>query len=299
MSRIDRALKCWEDSAGLNRSDHETARSNGRTSLGQYARERHGSAETNEQTEPPLPRHSPVLARPVAPPKPRPVRDLEAQARLVTEGLSAVSVEQYRRLAAALHDAQVEGGLKIVMVTSALPAEGKTLTTVNLALTLSESYDRRVLVIDADLRRPGVHSVFHIGNGRGLAESLAADHVELPIAQVSERLHVLTAGRPGGTPLACLSSPRVGALLEECGRRFDWVLVDTPPVGVLPDAQLLARQAGAVLLVIGAGSTPAATVERTIAELGPECVIGTVLNRVEAHTIQDADYYERYYNTSE
>ena len=302
MSRIDRALRSWEDSTGLNRSDHEPARSNGRTSLGQYAREAQGAAEPAanlEVAEPQPPRRAPAVARPTAQTNARPTRSRDADARLVTEGLSPVLVEQYRRLAAALHDAQVEGGLKVLMLTSALPNEGKTLTTVNLALTLSESYARRVLVIDADLRRPSVHSLLRVANTRGLTEALTVDHVELPIVQISEGLHVLPAGRAGATPLASLASPRMGALLEECSRRFDWVLVDTPPVGVLPDAQLLARQAGAVLLVIGAGTTPSATVERAIAELGPECIIGTVLNRVEGHTIQDADYYERYYKASQ
>jgi Mrp family chromosome partitioning ATPase len=113
--------------------------------------------------------------------------------------------------------------------------------------------------------------------------------------QLSERLSVLTAGRPGPTPLAGLSSPRMKTLLENCARRFDWVLIDTPPVGLLPDAQLLARLAGAVILVIGAGSTPAATIERTVAEIGPDCIIGTVLNRVDSHQIGDGDYYADYY----
>jgi len=299
MSRIDRALRFWEDSEGLDRSDHNTTRPMGGASLTQYAPEAQESAARAETAEPQQPRRSPAPPPSSVPTGARPARDPYAQARLVTQALSAVSVEQYRRLAAALHDAQVEGGLKVVMVTSALPSEGKTLTTVNLALTLSESYTRRVLVIDADLRRPAIHSLLGVANTRGLTEALSADGVELPTVQISEGLHVLTAGRPGATPLASLSSPRMSTLLEECGRRFDWVLLDTPPVGVLTDAQLLARQAGAVLLVIGAGSTPSAVVERAIAELGQDCIIGTVLNRVEPHAIGEADYYDRYYNTSQ
>jgi protein-tyrosine kinase len=299
MSRIDRALRFWEDSEGLDRSDHNTTRPKAGAALTQYAPESHGSAAPAETAEPEQPRRSPAPPRSKVPNSVRPARDPYAQARLVTEALSSVSVEQYRRLAAALHDAQVEGGLKVVMVTSALPSEGKTLTTVNLALTLSESYTRRVLVIDADLRRPAIHSLLGVANTRGLTEALSADGVELPTVQISEGLQVLTAGRPGVTPLASLSSPRMSTLLEECGRRFDWVLLDTPPVGVLTDAQLLARQAGAVLLVIGAGSTPSAVVERAIAELGQDCIIGTVLNRVEPHAIGEADYYDRYYNTSQ
>ena len=83
--------------------------------------------------------------------------------------------------------------------------------------------------------------------------------------------------------------------VNRCAARFDWVLIDTSPVGVLPDAQVLARLIGAVVFVIGAGSTPAAAVERAIAELGgPDAVIGTVMNRVEHRRIPEADYYGQY-----
>ena len=116
---------------------------------------------------------------------------------------------------------------------------------------------------------------------------------------VSDRLWALTAGNPGPTPLAGLSSRRMGEVLGECAARFDWVLIDTPPVGVLPDAQVLARLVGEVILVIGAGSTPVAAIERAVAELGgPDAISGTVLNRVEERRIPDADYYDRLRNVA-
>ena len=180
--------------------------------------------------------------------------DAELQARLVTGTSSTVSLEQYRKLAAVLHEAQVQSQTKTVMITSALPHEGKTLTVVNLALTLTESYARRVLVIDADLRAPSLHTVFDISNQCGLSEALQDGTRALPLVDLSGRLTVMTAGRPGPAPLAGLSSPRMAEVLAECSRRFDWVLIDTPPVGVLPDAQVLARLVGEVILVIGAGS---------------------------------------------
>jgi len=194
-----------------------------------------------------------------------------------------------------LHEDQVQRQLKTVMITSALPQEGKTLTLVNLALTLSESYARRVLVIDADLRWPGVHTVLDIPNDRGLSEALRDGQHELPFVEVSSHLSALTAGKPGPSPLAGLTSNRMGEVIEACAARFDWVLIDTSPVGVLPDAQVLARLVGAVILVIGAGSTPAAAVERAVAELGgPDSIIGTVLNRVEERRIPEANYYGQY-----
>src|SRR5262249_33798164 len=158
----------------------------------------------------------------------------DTHARLVTTASNAVSIEQYRRLAAVLHDVQVEKHLKTVMITSAVPQEGKTLTVINVALTLSESYARRVLMIDADLRCPSLHRVLEIPNGRGLTEALHEPRFELPIVDISARLSVLTAGHPGPMPLAGLSSARMGEVIDECAARFDWVLVDTSPVGVLP-----------------------------------------------------------------
>ena len=222
--------------------------------------------------------------------------DADREARLVTGTSSEVSVEQYRRMAAVLHEEQVRSQLKTVIVTSSVPGEGKTLTVVNLALTLSESYRRRVLVIDADFRGPSLHAALNVPNVRGLADALHDG--DLTFAQISNELAVLTAGNPGPTPLAALTSDRMARVVEECASQFDWVLIDTPPIGVLPDAQVLLRLAGAVLFVIGAGTTPAATVERAVAELGgPDAIFGVVLNRVPEHRIPAAGYY-RYYKHS-
>jgi protein-tyrosine kinase len=227
--------------------------------------------------------------------------DPDIDARLVTGGSGSVPLEQYRRLAAVLHDVQLQQGLKTLMLTSALPGEGKTLTTVNLALTLSESYARRVLIIDADLRWPSIHTVFGLPNQQGLSEALQGQQFDLPIRQLTPRFAVLTAGRPGQTPLAGLTSVRMARLIDECAKHFDWVLLDTPPVGLLPDAQLLARLTRAVVLVIAANVTSSESVERAVAELGADCIIGTVLNRVEDRRIPQAQYYQQYgtYNTGQ
>jgi capsular exopolysaccharide synthesis family protein len=221
--------------------------------------------------------------------------DVEFERKLVvSKKASAIAVEQYRRLAGAVHDLQVEQGLKTLMVTSALPHEGKTLTVANLALTLSEACSRRVLLIDADLRRPFVHEVFRLPNARGLSDVLRSERGEMPLLQVSDHLTVLPAGKLD-QPMA-LTSDRMRVLLEQCAATYDWVLIDAAPVGFMPDAQLLARLTRAVLFVIAAHSTPHLLVSRAIAELGPECVVGTVLNRVEEHNIPAAAYYHDYYS---
>lgn len=289
MSRIDQALRIREgagDTGAIPALPDPSA-------LRQYsgeALERDVGAERQEK-----PTMVPVSDVASAP-KPAAVltRNSRLRARLVSSTPSGVSVEQYRRLAAALHDEQVESALKTVMITSALPGDGKTLTVVNLGLTLAESFARRVLVIDADLRLPTLHTTLEIPNHRGLSEALADDR-ELSLVEVSEGLTVLTAGSPGPAPLAGLISDRMREIITECERRFDWVLIDTSPVAVLPDAQVLGRLVGAVILVVGAGSTPAETVERAVEELGgSDAIFGVVLNRVDERRIAGARYYGQY-----
>jgi hypothetical protein len=120
--------------------------------------------------------------------------------------MPAVSVEQYAAWRRAAPGAERKR-LKTLMVTSALPAEGKTLTISNIALTLSESYSRRVLLVDADLRRPTIHEVFSLPNSTGLSEALRAGG-QPAIREVSPRLSVLPAGRVDGAATAALSSER-------------------------------------------------------------------------------------------
>ena len=214
---------------------------------------------------------------------------------VVGEKAAPIAVEQYGRLAATMLELQVERGLKTLMVTSALPNEGKTLTVANLALTLSESYRHRVLLIDADLRRPSVHQVFRLPNTRGLSDVLGSERGEIPLLEVSEHLSVLPAGHPD-QPMAGLTSDRMRVLLEQSAARFDWVLLDAAPVGFMPDAQVLARLTRAVLFVIAAHSTQNELVSRAIAQLDPECVVGVLLNGVQEHNIPAARYCQEYYS---
>jgi len=221
--------------------------------------------------------------------------DPEIDEKIVTGHPTGIAIEQYRRLAATLHEAQATRGIRTVMITSAVPREGKTLTAVNLALTLSESYGLRVLLIDADLRRPSVHGIFRLPNTSGLSEGLRVDKGQLALIEVSPTLTVLPAGRPDSDPMAGLTSDRMKAVIAEAVVRFDWVILDTPPVGLMPDAQLLARLADGVVVVIGAGTTPYPLVQRVVSELGADQIIGAVLNRVDEATVPATGYYGHYY----
>jgi capsular exopolysaccharide synthesis family protein len=200
-----------------------------------------------------------------------------------------VLIEQYHRVAAVLDNAQAARGLKRLMVTSALPREGRTSTVVNLALVLSESYARRVLLIDADLRQPSLHGIFGVRSEPGLGEALHGSRQGLPVIEVSPLLSVLPAGQPGEDPLRALASDRMCAVLDECANRFDWVLLDTPPLTLLTDAPLLARRAQAVVFVIGVGSAPFSVAEKAMTALGRASIIGTVLNGLEDRSEQARD----------
>jgi protein-tyrosine kinase len=215
---------------------------------------------------------------------------------IVTPEMDSVSVEQYRRLAAALQELQIARGLRSLMVSSALPGEGKTLTVSNLALTLSESYRRQVLLIDADLRRPSVHDVFGLSNAVGLADALRTPDTRVRPHQVSSTLSVLPAGRIEDNPVAALSSDTLQAVITEATSRFEWVLLDTPPVGLLTDAHLVARATEGVVFVIGAGLAPYTLVQRSLAEIGDR-LVGTILNRVEERAMPVRGYYQQHYAT--
>ena len=207
-----------------------------------------------------------------------------------------LAVEQYRRLAAALHRAQAERGLKLIMVASANPGEGKSLTASNLALTLSESYQRSVLLIDADLRRPAVHDIFGLPNDVGLSDGLALESVNrLSFIEVSPRLAVLPSGQPMLDPTASLTSSQMRVVLEEARSSYDWTIIDTPPIGLLSDAKLLVEMVDGVVLVVEAAKTPYPDLLKAIEVIGRDRLLGAVLNRSRDASGR-SHYYAHYYD---
>jgi capsular exopolysaccharide synthesis family protein len=199
--------------------------------------------------------------------------------------------DAYSRLAAELHQVSQSRPLTTLMMTSAEPGEGKSLTAANLALALSTSYRKRVLLVDADLRQPSLQVLFGADDAPGLSDCLlAAGHTRVQPLRLSSTLSLLPAGYPEPNPLATLTSSRMKELLSEQAQHFDWVIVDAPPLAVFPDAHLLASLANGVVLVVGAGQTPLAAVESAVKMLGRERVVGVVLNRSSP---KPRTYYER------
>jgi len=212
---------------------------------------------------------SPVMLRPTPAPTDGSLLEIGAsgfrEKLIVGDRMGPVAVEQYRRVAALLHNAQREHGTKVVMIASAVPGEGKTLTAVNLALTLSESYRRRAVLIDADLRRPTVHQLLGVHNNFGLTSVLKSEEEKKILPhRASDFLSVVPAGVPDPDPMSGLTSDRMRLVIVEAAGQFDWVIIDTPPVALLPDANLLAAFVDAAILVIGAGLTPLAAIQKAV-----------------------------------
>jgi capsular exopolysaccharide synthesis family protein len=157
-----------------------------------------------------------------------------------------------------------------------------------------------VLLIDADLRRPSVHSLFGIDNEYGLSDTLK--HVtpdgKLPIHRVSPNLWVVPGGRPDADPMSGLVSDTMQQLLSEAVEQFDWVVIDTPPVVLLPDANLLAAMIDTALLVVRANRTPYPLSAKAVEAIGPDRILGVVLNRAQDTDLADGGYYYSKYRYS-
>jgi capsular exopolysaccharide synthesis family protein len=236
-------------------------------------------------------RHAPVVATPP---------DVHAD-KLVIGQHDGLLIEQFRRLAAVLHHEQLQRQAHTVMIASAVPSEGKSLTASNLALTLSRSYEKRVLLIDTDLRRPSLHTLFNVSNSIGLTTTLNdPQQGRLPVVQVHQNLWLLPAGRPDPNPTSLVTSVAMKQLIEEASAQFDWVILDTPPVGLMPDANLLAAMVDTAFVVVNAGETPYPLVKKAVEAIGLERVLGVVLNRADRSAAAGAYSYGYYdYHTHE
>ncbi len=214
--------------------------------------------------------------------------------RLVSSpACDATLLERFRHMAGTLQKAQTATGLSQVLVTSATTGEGKTLTSINLALVLSESYGRRVLLIDADLRRPSIGAMLDLPNLVGLSTALKSPvDQKLALVPLTPTLMLLPAGAPDPDPLSGLTSARMRRILDEAAGRFDWVILDGPPTGPLAETSHLANMVQGTVFVLRAGETQNASVQRSIEMLGRDRILGVVLNGVEGI---EPEHYEAYY----
>ncbi|MBK9315673.1 MAG: CpsD/CapB family tyrosine-protein kinase [Acidobacteria bacterium] len=225
------------------------------------------------------------------------IPDVHSRLILLTDPDSA-ECEQFRSLRTQLFHAAENRDLKVVTVTSALAGEGKTSTLLNLALAIAQSKEKRVLVIDGDLRRPNIAAYLGLRPAAGLGETLAGSAGLLDAIRRIDgsELYVLPVIGESPNPTEQLSSACLGEILTELRGCFDFILVDSPPVMPFTDAQLLANHSDGVMMVVRAEMAPYESVEKALATLPASRMLGVVLNGADHD--RDSGYYDYYYQDS-
>jgi capsular exopolysaccharide synthesis family protein len=218
------------------------------------------------------------------------------------------SIEQFRGLRSQLYQLRDQARLKTILISSGVPAEGKTFVVANLAISLARNRNNKVLLIDGDLRRPSLHAVLGAPNIPGLAEYLAATAEPSDIMQRNQNSSLVNAGMArsisnvtfipagagGDNSSELVANRRIEELITILTPHFDWILIDSPPVLAFADAIELARAADAVLLVARGASTPYDIAQRAQAAFSSSRILGFVLNAVK-DVPPNASYSYYYY----
>ncbi|HEY3066273.1 MAG TPA: CpsD/CapB family tyrosine-protein kinase [Methylomirabilota bacterium] len=199
---------------------------------------------------------------------------------------ASFEAEQYRALRQMVDQLHVSAGLAVIAISSPSVGDGKTTTAINLAGALAQSADGKVLLVDCDLRRPGVEATLglRISPSPGLVGAILEPRLSL--ADVVRRrppfnLDVLPAGDTPSAPYELLKSPRFGELMEEARQRYDYVVVDTPPLVAVPDCRVISRWVDGFVVVVAAHRTPRRLVEEALTVVELDKMIGLVFNRDE------------------
>ena len=195
-----------------------------------------------------------------------------------------VGTEEFRTLRSRLYQIREKLPLKKLMVTSALPKEGKSFVGTNLAQVMVRQHGRRALMIDADLRNPGMHRHLGAPQTPGLAEYLMGEADELSVLQRGpmENLFFLPAGRVVSGAPELLANGRLKLLLQRLEPLFDWIILDSPPVIPVADSTLLANFCDGILMIVRSNATPADLARQAREEFQDKLLLGVVLNGASA-----------------
>jgi capsular exopolysaccharide synthesis family protein len=207
--------------------------------------------------------------------------------------------ESYRGIRTSLLFSSADSPPKIILVTSAGPSEGKTLTSTNLAITMAQA-GSRVVIVDCDMRKPKVHKMFGIGRDKGMSSVLVSNELENVLQDViihSEipNLDVIPCGPIPPNPSEIIGSQKMNRIMEKLQEKYDRIIVDSPPITAVTDSAVLARFVDGVMLVVHAGVTPRQVVKTGLEQVqGVDAnVLGAVLNDVD--TGKESYYYYQYY----
>jgi len=214
----------------------------------------------------------------------------------INSALTAHGSEQFRTLRSRLYQMRSSQQLRTLLVTSSVPAEGKTFVTNNLAQAIVRQPDRRALIIDADLRCSRLHVPLGAPASPGLTDYLRGEVDELAIIQhgLEGNLCFIPGGNAVTNPSELLSNGRMKVLLDRVMPVFDWVILDSAPLLPVADSSLLADLVDGALLVIRAGQTPVETAQRACQELQGRNIVGVVLNAVGPQHAYGAYYSSSY-----
>ena len=203
-----------------------------------------------------------------------------------------IGAERFRTLRSRLYQIAGAQQLKRLLITSSIPAEGKTFVAANLAQSIVRQPDRRVLLIDGDLRASRLHQMLGAPVGPGLSDYLRCEVDEFAIVQngLEGNLCFIPGGQQVSNPSELLLRDRMKHLLDLMTPIFDWIIIDTPPALPVHDASMLAGHCDGVLFVVRAGTTDSEIAQRVAAEFRDKNLLGVVLNRVDS-----ADTYNNYY----
>jgi capsular exopolysaccharide synthesis family protein len=211
---------------------------------------------------------------------------------------ASIAAEQYRVLAMALQDCLPS---QVIMVTSSAGAEGKTITAINLAIAAAGTKNRRVLLVDGDLRRPRVHEYLEVTvkDGMGFGDVLARPGVDIrTFLHQAYGISVLQGSRRAADSIALLSSPNTSEVFAILRNQFDLIVLDSPPVLPMADSLVLAGLADGVLMVVRTGRTPRELFQRAVQTLNSSTIRGVVLNDVDHEHSRYAyayKYYQKHY----
>lgn len=208
--------------------------------------------------------------------------------------------ESYRTLRTNIEFSQVDEELKVIMISSASPGEGKSTTAVNLAAAYANA-GNKVLLIDADLRKPTIHYTFNLTNRVGLTCLLTGQNISEETARPThiEGLSVITSGPTPPNPSELLASRKMRMLMEEWKRQYDVILLDTPPILAVTDAQIVAHLTDGTVMVLHSGKIKRDMVRKAKASLEHvnAKILGVVLNNVKREGA--AGYYYNYYGKAQ
>lgn len=212
---------------------------------------------------------------------------------IVQKNPKSIAAEAYRSLKTNIQYSSFDKEYKTIVITSSNPGEGKSTTSGNLALTLAEG-ESRVLLVDCDMRKPSMHKNFRVTNTYGIADILLQRKKVMDVAHMyNKNLSIITAGKVPPNPAEMLGSKAMSAFLEEMKEHFDYIILDTPPVQVVADAQILSTKVDGTIIVVRAGVTKKEDVNDTVNTLKKvnANIIGTVLHAVDSSKNKYYYYY--------